>query len=513
MNEDSSTADGDTESTGTSNLWYRWHGEQDVPFHRYCDFWPYPGGAKSMRMSDDVEIRYIYGIPRTLLQYTPVVVLASLLLFIVGAEYQKNWIGVSEYVPELSLIATVPLIVAGLGWLVILLFLLRTADVLPDSNSAKALIVYGLISILIVTATYTIFTVNFSGAGEKMVSEFPSGEGDAGNVIFFSDFWLTFLVGGCLVYDMTLRTENMFSKLPEKHPHIIEPLDDFEIEISEEKSEKKTKRLRAKKAYETEFLKDLSDSLESDINIKIPWRTEPYTLRTPTIFATLFILPFFFTNPVVFDGSVQDSIVRLSTDPSTFILAVVPTVLVFVNVVAFFQFLVLVQYFRRLLVVHSADNKEGCGFTLRYRPHHPDGHAGFRDFGRFAIRINTLLILGGFYLMSRFYVGSLTLMPDAPLGSPEMLSWIVNAVGPFVPYLLGVIVWLYFSFWQLHKTMRRGRERCIKAAIEENDGVLPDEKQDFKSAPLWPLNINVLFSIIIGDLFPLVSLIPLLPTF
>lgn len=539
MSEEESSDSGGGENAQTqtriSSVWHRWYGDPDPPFHRYCDFSLLSENQDEEENREEPRIHYMRGIPRELLRYTPLVIVVSILLVAVGMQNVEYTVGPGSYLPDLALLNTVPLVVIGVVWIVVLVTLLSTADVLPNKHFLQAIAVYGLITLLIgiVFATVLVAVLDVNPSGELADNLSEGGEFD--NILYSAGFWLTFLIGGHLVYDMILRTENMFSKLPKKHPPIIELVDEpeggqpdssdrsfFEIlppgRVPEEghpgrSNERDTaeNQSRREEVYRNAFLDEFSDSLDNSIDVTKSLPGRSYSIETSHVFGILFVMPFFVAGLTLRDGSVSAATVDTLTKPSEFLISTVPTVLVFVNAVAVFQFFVVIYYFHRLLADHSPNNESASGFTLKYQPRHPDGNAGFRDMGQFAARVNLLLILGGLYLAQRFYVGSLPQLPDSSLGSPEMMAWIFNSIGPFVVYLFAVIVWLYFSFWQLHKTMRRGRERRIKAAVEANGGNLPDGKQDFKNAPLWPLNIRVFFSILVGDLLPLVTLLPLLP--
>lgn len=125
------------------SLWFRWYGNRTVPFHRYCDF------ARPSERDRRVEpaIRYVYGLPRTLLRHTPVVVLVSLLLYVLSAEFTPRVVGVSEHVsvPSAMEAGVVLWALAGLG---LLWYLLATVDVVPKSNFWHVIAVYGAGAVL-----------------------------------------------------------------------------------------------------------------------------------------------------------------------------------------------------------------------------------------------------------------------------------------------------------------------------------------------------------------------------
>jgi hypothetical protein len=49
---------------------------------------------------------------------------------------------------------------------------------------------------------------------------------------------------------------------------------------------------------------------------------------------------------------------------------------------------------------------------LAYRPFHPDDHGGFRDLGRFATRVNAILVVAGAYVAYRFYAEGVLNLPS-----------------------------------------------------------------------------------------------------
>lgn len=505
--QDPSTVDGeDDDQNKLISVWKRWYGPPDQPFHHYCDFFPERPATNDEDTRHDPEIYYVPegGFPRMLLRYTPLVILTSVLLVFISAEYSAVMRGLSNYVTipftDVVGLQSALLLLFGIAWVLMLIVLLDEAEVLPGKESVTAVVTYTLGLVLFGGVAFSIFRAYSAlalGAADPQVT------GEFGDVMASMGLWLTLLVGGHLVYDMMLRTENMFSRLADKDPPIIGPVgadrnnDDYERRVE-----------AAQNAYESEFLSEFGDVLDSRLySLSLPWQDGEYHVRTANVFGVLFVAPFFVSGYVLIHGSLQAGARVLLTNPADLIIALVPTILIFVNVVVFFQFIVVVTNFHKLLTKHSPDTEEDVEFKLEYQPHHPDGYAGFRDLGRFATRINSLLVLGGLYLVNRFYAAGLLTMPEtsSPF-TPEMIRWLFQQIGPMATYLLAVVIWLYLSFWQIHKAMRRGRERSIQTTLENNEGELPDPS--LKNAPVWPLNTGLFLGILIGDLLPLLSVLP-----
>lgn len=153
--------------------------------------------------------------------------------------------------------------------------------------------------------------------------------------------------------------------------------------------------------------------------------------------------------------------------------------------------------------------------ALVYQPFHPDEHGGFRDFGRFATRVNVVLVLAGGYVAYRFYAEGVLRIPDAGLDAPFLaLTWSVLYLGPVLAYVALVVFWLYHSFWRMHRRMERGRKRCLEElqrdaddnatgprefAEPDTDAMVWDALQ---SAPTWPIKRQGLVGIVLVDAIP-----------
>ncbi|WP_280588210.1 hypothetical protein [Halorubrum sp. Boch-26] len=155
---------------------------------------------------------------------------------------------------------------------------------------------------------------------------------------------------------------------------------------------------------------------------------------------------------------------------------------------------------------------------LVYRPFHPDEHGGFRDRGRFAMRVNTILLLVGGYVTYRFYTEGLYYVGTEGFVSPlGMVAWGVSYLAPVIGYVCFVPFWLYRSFWRLHRKMEDGRRRRLEElqraerADRESSSRQCSEfhidappRESIRSAPKWPVERQGLFGIVVLDAVPVV---------
>jgi len=160
--------------------------------------------------------------------------------------------------------------------------------------------------------------------------------------------------------------------------------------------------------------------------------------------------------------------------------------------------------------------------ALTYRPFHPDGRGGFRDIGKFATRVNLLLIMAGLYTGYRLYVQGMRVTPAETVSGLPLEAgatvWFVSYVVPILAYGVAAGAWLYYSFWHLHLRMAREREqqyterqRALRTGRGERVGDLEDatdwlEKRN--AAPTWPINNRQLASMVSGSVVPLLLSLP-----
>lgn len=277
-------------------------------------------------------------------------------------------------------------------------------------------------------------------------------------------YFLFVLVAGHLAYDgLALRTENLFSTLASDG--IVE-----------------------EDAY-SDFRADLESSLGDTLTIgsvSIP-RSMAFALAVTFI---PLVLPI-----IVLPWSVW---MKLAFIPYS-VISVLVVALAYDAFLLIYKFMQLLE--RDLLV---------------YRPFHPDEHGGFRDLGRFATRVNLILVVTGCYVAYRFYTEGIYYYGAEGFASQMgLITWAISYVLPVVAYLLFVAFWLYHSFWRLHRKMEEGRKKRMeelqqlertetqresRAFTDHNVDAAPWES--LQSAPNWPIKRQSMFGILVLDAVP-----------
>lgn len=482
-------------------LWIRWtDGGTEPYFDRICDVfpvdfrrsWPYiefvPEPAEKREKvqfepvregsteadTGDVtpqQFRFVTGVPRQLLRHVPLVILFATLLLFGGAEFVSGVNGLSALIPQLTG-TNVLLFGIYVSITPILLLLLTKVGIVEQDELPEKLVVYGLVAALVLGVVVSGFLVVEAGHPSKV----------GPNVVLTSGYLLTLLVGGMLLYDAVLRIEHLFVSLgDERRQNDI--VDDH--------------------AAYRKFLTDLNDALNETRFARIP----PSRLFGVLFAAQFLIVWIIGSGPQNLDYSIG---------------LVVNFLLNAVLVTIVFKFFVLVRFFNYLM--NESEKYGDAG--LHYEPFHIDGHGGFRDFGRFAIRINIILGLAGLYLVYRLYViggRELPVQGFLDLSDPVVaVIWLLSFVGPVVAYALGVVAWGYFSFWSIHTKMERDKQilaRQYQGKRGEQGGDRTPSAGDtidsfadchgpewdaFRSAPTWPLEVNKIVSLLTGNLIPLV---------
>jgi hypothetical protein len=359
---------------------------------------------------------------------------------------------------DVSTMAAPELVATVVAVLVLLLFHIGILDL---RELYKASVVFGLLGVLIVGTLVSVGLVLLdpTRAAER-------------NIVFTSGYLLMLLLAGLLVYDGMLRTEHLFEKLPVTG--IVADTDRYD-------------------AFKRRLAAELNHVLV-DRELSVAGRS--YRVRVPTayVFALLFLSQYAVLWSVGVGPQNLDFQVTLWGNVllNLFIVAV------------FFQFMVLMNRFYGLVTDDLDAGPEESALT--YRPFHPDGHGGYRDFGKFATRVNLLLILAGFYSLYRLVVQGSRVSPGemAPGFDPLVgsLVWTASFVVPLVVYGIAAVGWLYYSFWQLHLRMIRERERSYLAATATFDD--PSDWEIRTQGPTWPTDFNQLVSIVSGTLAPVV---------
>lgn len=472
-------------------LWIRWtDGGTDMHLHRVCDLIPRVRLTGSIPfvtvepeegerpsfvpVRDDeeavepVQFKFLSGVPRQLLRHVPLVILTALVILLVAAEFTSGVDGVSVLVPSLQ---GENVVLFGLFLLIgpVMLWLFSLVDVLEAREFVSAAVTYGLIVVLGAGVGVSVLLT--------VLADHPSETPPS--VVLISGYLLVLLVGGQLLYEATLRIEHLFVKLGGRKGDIVDD----------------------ERAYRR-FLTDLHDGLGATA----------FGIGPSRLFGVLFAAQFAIIWMI--GGGPQELGFEVGLVVNFVLDAVLATI--------FFQFLVLVRYFNRLL---NATGEYGdVGIT--YQPFHVDGHGGFRDLGRFALRINVILMLGGLYLVYRLYVIGGRALPMeglAGFGDPVLLSvWLISFAGPVGAYALGVGAWGYYSFWTMHAKMvrdkhalaRRYQEMDSRPAVDRTPAA-GDDIETFEdsegpawealvAAPTWPVDVNRLASLVTGNALPLV---------
>lgn len=539
------TQDTEPATSGTRTLW-AWDGPRSVDvedryFHQYCSLDPRTLAAPPniVAYADDDGNPSRTGLALAyLFEHAQLVVLVLGVALLAWATVHPEIVGVEAVLPESLLLPFGLAVGEVLLWLALvgLLAVVFEESYADDAETPRldevvellrAFVVYGGLVVLVGGTAYAVIRVG---------TEPPTWPDR--NIVYASGFLLLLYVGGPLVYDGMLRTETLFTSL--HRSDLLAGADAGGADRSpgsERAPESDEGTSDRPPAYE-EFVKRLNATLSSTV----------FGVPTALVIGGLFVLQYVIVwlatrGPFVLDAW-----------PTVVVVAGVDVLIVFITV----QFVVLVRFMNGLLRDGDAtdlagdasnehdehgpgdDQDERAGghppaetdggqptrptagdspSTLRlwYTPAHEDGAGGFRDFGRFVTRVNSLLILAGLYLAYRLHVqgGRAPIGPfagDAPLPS-EALLWVFLYVVPVVVYIVVIGVWLYFSFWQLHRKMVREKTREIRTNRPGDGERIEDLStlETFRNAPEWPVNQQALVTVVSLDaLSVLVSLVALL---
>lgn len=445
----------------------------DIHLHRFCDVVP----RRSDGNPNEPAFAFVGGILRTGLRFTPLVILAVTAGVILYGEFSPTVQGVSALVPTVT-----PTAVAFAGGVVLLWFgillLANRVDLIDGTDLLAALVVFGLIGLLSAGTIYSVYAV--------VTAENPASLPP--NVVFLSGYLLMLLLGGLLVYDGMLKTE-----------FLIEHFGTWERTIVPEDMQPR--------------YADWKADLNADLSDRV------FGIPTSHLFAVLFVLQFGIVWELHQGPQNLDSSVTLALN----------LVLDFFLVVVAFRFLVLVNYFHTL--VTDGYDSDGNGVhddtkIIRYEPFHADHHGGFKDFGRFATRVNVLLTLAGGYTIYRLFVQGLRVVPAAGIGAFDsfaLVLWLGSYVVPILAYLVAAGAWLYYSFWAMHRKMTLEKQTLFRETTvdPERGGRVPavgDRTDDFdrrpdwqylRDAPEWPIKSRWLVSLasanVLPALFPIVE--------
>ena len=437
--------------------WERWTDDRG-PFYRSCAVLPFDDRSETPAEGERPAVQFTTGITRAALRNLPVALLAVLAVYVPTTIVQYGRSGrLAVSVPSIG-ISTAIVAVPGLLVGGLWLYLLyRLFGSRFRGSTVHRSVVFFATAIPLAAGTVHAAYVAWTNAG---TGADPAATVQAGYFLFV-------LVAGHLVYDgLALRTENLLANLGST------TIVDREIYGA--------------------FYDGLTETLGDTISFGPVELPESVTFAVVVALVPI-LLPMLIT-PWSWVGALSYTAYSLVT---LFVVAVL------------YDVFMLVYVFTELL---RSD-------ALSYQPFHPDEHGGFRDLGRFATRVNAILLVAGGYVAYRFYAEGILNLPDGGLGGPLVaVTWLVLYLGPVAAYVFLVLFWLYHSFWRLHRRMEEGRrermeelQRAARAqAGEDADGHTELETdvpawESLQSAPTWPIKRQSLFGIIVVDAVPVIA--------
>ncbi|OYR58304.1 hypothetical protein [Halorubrum halodurans] len=451
-------ADGDAEPAQKSH-WERWTGDGG-PFYRACAVWPFdPVGepAPDAEGRDRPAVRFTTGITRLLLRHLPTVVLVSMALYF-GINLARA-VATGDLrlaLPRVTLRGGAVLVGGlGVGSLWAYLVYRLLASVVRGSGLYRSLLFLATAVPLVAGTVHAVYgAVTATGRAADPALTVQAG------------YFLFVLVAGHLVYDgLALKAENLFARLRDS-------------------------TIVSQPAYD-EFYAELAATVGDTLAVG------PISMPRSAAFALVVAL-----------GPLALPVIVSPWAGWGEVAYVVYSVVTLFVIAMLYDVFLLVYEFTDLL---RRD-------VLTYQPFHPDDHGGFRDLGRFATRVNVILVVAGGYVAYRFYAEGLLNVPSGGL-EPTLLglTWVVLYVAPVAAYALLALFWLYHSFWRLHRKMEEGRQKRIEELQRATDGEDRRPRRDFsdldvaapaweslRDAPTWPIKRQGLFGILVMDAVPVV---------
>jgi hypothetical protein len=464
-----------------NTLWQRWTADTG-PFYQSCVILGFDHFTETnvprRTGAEKPDLQFCSGALRLALRHIPVLLLlAASTAFVIG-QMNDFFLPFGTYLPldvlsvsvQAEYLLAVPL---GILWLALLARIFRESVGTAGFQLHRTLVFYVTALVLAAGVAYSLYLVVTNRV-----------TGSQQHLAFRSGYFLFILIEGHLVYDgLVLRGENLFWNL--KDSSIVD-------------SER----------YET-FRSQLTDSLA-------PFEFGPYTL--PVGSGSYTVGPLGISSGILFAVVLLGPTIPLpmltfeTSHPLLGRLSYGITVALQIFLVAIlFQFVVLLWQFSKLLSKDYID----------YKPFHPDEHGGYRALGRFATRVNLMLAVGGGYVAFRFVTGGLThLQGFANKSGLWVLTWVISFLGPMVVYAAVVVLWVYFSFWRIHRQMRRGRREKIqnlqRQARDDSGEDTPSETsqmadleldapvwESLQSAPVWPIKRRSLLGVVLLDTIPI----------
>lgn len=450
-------ADEDIELAQKSH-WERWTGE-DGPFYRACAVLPFDSITEPTDESatEQPAMQFTTGITRLLLRHLPTYLGVTMMLYF-GVNFTRDVVTgeINFALPEATLQGGVVLIGGiGVGLVWVYLVYRLLASVIRGSGMHRSIVFFATAGPLIAGTAYAVYhALTTTGSNGDPALTVQAG------------YFLFILIAGHLIYDgLALKTENLFMQL--KDTSIV-----------------------SQPAY-NDFYSELSSTLGDTLTvgtISIP-RSVAFALA---VALGPLLLPVI-VSPWAGWGEIAYLVYAIIT---LFVIAML------------YDVFLLVYKFTELL---QRD-------ILTYQPFHPDDHGGFRDFGRFATRVNVILAVAGSYVAYRFYAEGLLNLPEGGI-EPTLLglTWVVLYIAPIFAYAALAVFWLYHSFWRLHEKMEQGRQRRIEELQRQSESDDQQPQREFsdlevaapaweslRDAPTWPIKRQGLFGILMMDAVPVV---------
>lgn len=477
--QERSTTSRESAAAEADALWQRWTGELG-PFYHACAVVGFdPASDRDLDAGPGIEkpeIEFTTGVVRRGLRNIPVLMLLAASLAFLVEQLNDFYTPIGTYFPDAVASVTFdPLYLFGvpvlLLWGALLARIFRGSVSTDNLRIHRSVFFYGTLGVLLAGVAYSVYLV---------VSGRLADTGQ--HLAFRSGYFLFLFIEGHLAYDgLVLRSENLFWNLRDSTTVDGDAYEAFRQQLAENLGP-------------VEFGPYSAPFVGGSLG--------PVSVSPGLLFAAVLLGPI-------------TPLPMLGYDSSTSVLDVLGygiTVVMQVFLIAvLFQFVVVIWQFSKLL----------SGDYLDYKLFHPDEHGGYRALGRFATRVNVMLVVAGGYVAFRFLTGGLQQFGVMAGGSTlGLLTWIVSFVAPLVVYLAVALLWLYFSFWRMHRQMKRGRRKKIQQiqqharGVDDRDtGTAGNEMEDLeldapaweslKNAPVWPIQRRSLFGIVALDAAPI----------
>lgn len=432
---------------------------------------------------DDAEFRFMGGPLRWMIDRGPRIIIATTVVLFAVAEFTSPSIegihalllGVGFIVPVQTV--SVPLFLGMVAWVLLLVSIILHTDVVSLWRLVQGSILI-IISAGLILGTLTSLLLVITSDNPRALRP---------NIVFVSGYLLMLLWMGRYIRSSMAYTESLINSLNAKvhHPTQGEP------------SDNNTEANQNSEPY-SDFIDDLNRDLRDKLVGQIP---------SAYAFGFILIIPFGIT---WWFGSGPQNLGAPASSPAAFLTYSLNLTVDFVIAVIAFKFIILVRYMHEL--TNGSDSIGDAGnLVLIYDPQHPDECAGLSDIGNFAMKVNLLLIGGLVYLVYRVYTQGLRVLPQDTIfeqGTAIPTNWLFSYVGPIFIFTVVSSIWLYYSFWGLHKKMLADRRRLIEewpdySAADVAHIRLDDrDRRDALQAPVWPIDNRQLVPLLLANIAP-----------